>query len=329
MDIANDANAGQGAPLAAKLAAVGVLLALIGLEVVLLRRRGQRYPWRDALISMGVSLGLPVARLLDAAVIGGLYVLAYQHRVFNLPADSAVTWAAAFVWLEFALYWLHRWSHEVRWLWASHVVHHTPTEVILPTAFRLPWTGLLQGNWLPGLIGMAIGFPPTVILGVLGLELGYVFLQHTRFIGKLGPLEWLLNSPTHHRLHHSSEPQHHDCNYGSVLIVFDRLFGSFKRDEREPERYGVYGADAAGSRGVFDAALGEWRRLFLDIWNAPDGLTALRVAISRPGSTVAAQRREAPPSAAELFDVQPLAERLVDAGRAANEMPRGAAHRVA
>jgi len=160
-----------------------------------------------------------------------LFALA-QLAPGQLPIDDWRTWAACFVLVEFAYYWFHRSSHTVRWFWANHAVHHSSNEFVLPSAYRLGWFGPLMGSWLFFAPLVLIGFPPAMVAGLLGANLLYQYLLHTELVGRLGPLEWVLNTPSHHRVHHSREQACLDCNFGGVVIVFDRLFGTFRA---EPE----------------------------------------------------------------------------------------------
>jgi sterol desaturase/sphingolipid hydroxylase (fatty acid hydroxylase superfamily) len=128
----------------------------------------------------------------------------------------------------------------VRWFWATHAVHHSPNELTLAAALRLGWTGKLAGNALFFAPLVWLGFPPGAVGAALALNLLYQFWIHAPWMPRLGPLEWVLNTPTHHKVHHASNPEYLDCNYGGVLIVFDRLFGSFRELRGDvPPRYGL------------------------------------------------------------------------------------------
>jgi sterol desaturase/sphingolipid hydroxylase (fatty acid hydroxylase superfamily) len=183
--------------------------------------------------------------------------------------------------VEFAYYWFHRLSHRVRWLWASHAVHHTPEEMTFLSAIRLGWTNLLSGGWIIYLPLVLIGFDPRLILGLLALDLRYQFFLHTEAIGRLGPLEWILNTPSHHRVHHGRNASYLDKNFGGMVIVFDRLFGTFAAEtDGEPIRYGL--AHPMVSNNPVSLALGEWRRLFSDLSRAPTMAAAARIALRPP-----------------------------------------------
>ena len=138
--------------------------------------------------------------------------------------------------MDFFYYWFHRWSHEVNAGWAAHIVHHQSEEMNLAVALR---QSVFQGalSWVFYLPLALVGFPPAVFLTVSALNTLYQFWIHTRAIGKLGPLEWVLNTPSHHRVHHGRNPKYIDRNHAGSLIVWDRMFGTFQEEEEEP----VYG----------------------------------------------------------------------------------------
>jgi sterol desaturase/sphingolipid hydroxylase (fatty acid hydroxylase superfamily) len=169
----------------------------------------------------------------------------------------------------------------VRWLWASHAVHHTPEEMTFLSALRLSWTNLLSFGWLFYLPLVLIGFDPRLVFTVLAIDLHYQFFLHTEAVGKLGPLEWVLNTPAHHRVHHASNADYLDCNYGGMVIVFDRLFGTLRMERAdEPIRYGL--AHPLNTLRPFAVAFGEWRRLFADLFRARSPRAILRIAFGRP-----------------------------------------------
>ena len=114
-------------------------------------------------------------------------------------------------------------------MWATHAVHHSATKLNFTAAIRLGWTGNISGNFLFFLPLIFIGFHPFAVIGMLGVNLFYQFFIHTELVSRLGPLEWILNTPAHHRVHHASNPACLDKNYGGILIVFDRIFGNLRR----------------------------------------------------------------------------------------------------
>jgi sterol desaturase/sphingolipid hydroxylase (fatty acid hydroxylase superfamily) len=216
---------------------------------------------------------------------GGLaalpFVLLYQYRLFDIPMSTAWAWGALFLATEIAYYWFHRASHRVRWLWATHAVHHSATRFNLSAAVRLGWTGQLTGAFVFFLPLAWIGFPPVAIGAMLSAGLLYQFFLHTAFPVRLGPLEWVLNTPAHHRVHHACNEDCLDKNYGSVLIVFDRLFGTFAAPPpHEPLRFGLKGRTR--SVNPIAIALGEWAHLLRDTRNAKGARAKLRTLLGAP-----------------------------------------------
>jgi sterol desaturase/sphingolipid hydroxylase (fatty acid hydroxylase superfamily) len=214
--------------------------------------------------SIGVALGDLGVRTLTGGLAALPFVLLYRHRLFDIPMTTAWSWIALFLGAELAYYWFHRASHRVRWLWATHAVHHSATHFNLSAAVRIGWTGQLSGVFIFFLPLAWIGFPPLAIGSMLSAGLLYQFFLHTAFPVHLGPLEWILNTPAHHRVHHACNEACLDKNYGSVLIVFDRLFGTFVGPPREePLRFGLKGREVG--HNPFSIALGEWRKLLADV----------------------------------------------------------------
>ncbi|MEU1207415.1 sterol desaturase family protein [Nocardia sp. NPDC005825] len=180
--------------------------------------------------NVGINLGW---KLVVVAAYAGVYLLAPIH----LPTNNPWTWVALFFADDLAYYWYHRTHHTIRVLWASHVVHHSSQFYNLSTALRQPWTPFSSlPYWLPLAL---VGFPPWMILLQQSVNLLYQFFIHTERIGKLWrPLEFVLNTPSHHRVHHGTNDQYLDRNYGGILIVWDRLFRTFE-PEGERVRYGL------------------------------------------------------------------------------------------
>lgn len=245
------------------------------------KRSGRGYD----LGSLGANLGVMVGHSASKVVTGGVVTIA-MFAVFGLaPVQWAMddwrTWTAGFLVLEFFYYWQHRFSHTIRWLWTSHAVHHTPNEFTLPAAFRLGWTSAISGSWVVLLPMALMGFHPVVIAALMAINLRYQYFLHTEAVGKLGPLEWVFNTPSHHRVHHGSNPAYLDTNFGGVLIVFDRLFGTFVEErEDEPVRYGL--TKPVTSNNPFVIAFHEWVNLWHDLKQVRSMHGAWRVLFGRP-----------------------------------------------
>ncbi|MBD3730761.1 MAG: sterol desaturase family protein [Sphingomonadales bacterium] len=244
-------------------------LAMVAGEYLWRTRRAQiGYDWRAALASFGVMVGGALFKPLGAVVIGSAFAGAALVAPWQFPLDSWIAWVAGFFAMEFAYYWFHRFSHTVRWLWTTHAVHHSAAEFTLPAAVRLGWTGALSLGWMLFVPLVLIGFPPVMVAALLGANLLYQFLLHTEAVKRLGALEWVLNTPSHHRAHHSRDEAYLDCNFGGVLIVYDRLFGTFREEPAEGGlRFGL--VHELDSRNPVTIALHEWGRLLRDLRAAP------------------------------------------------------------
>lgn len=175
-----------------------------------------------------------------------VFFLTGAYGIYYVIAENIVTWSLPLNWwtvalallvADFLYYWEHRIAHQVRILWTQHAVHHSSRDFNIVTAVRF---GPLEGIW-PLIIYLPMvfaGFSPELVLFGAIVVLAYQTWLHTELIGKLGPLELVLNTPSHHRVHHGSENKYLDKNYGGILIVWDRLFGSFQVEEETP-RYGL------------------------------------------------------------------------------------------
>ena len=229
-----------------------------------------------ASLAMGiVSLGF--VTLINA----GVYALArgaYAHRLFVID-HALLEWALALVLWDFAYYWHHRFEHEIRLFWASHVAHHSSEKYNLSTALRQPWTPFLSLVLFPPIA--FLGVRPELILMSGGFNLIYQFWVHTEVIRKMPPaFEWLLNTPSHHRVHHGSNPTYLDKNYGGIFIVWDRLFGSFT-EEREPVAYGL--TKNITSYNPLVIASHEYRDIARDVLQARSLGEAWKRVFGRPG----------------------------------------------
>ncbi len=170
-------------------------------------------------------------------VTGYVFVFCYDIAPYKFPADAWWTWVALFFVDDLVYYIFHRVSHESRLFWNFHVVHHSSEQYNLSVAVRQSWfSGIL--HWIFYAPIMLLGFAPWMFALMHGFNLIYQFWIHTKFIKTLGPLEYVLNTPSHHRVHHGVNNPYLDKNYAGVLIIWDRIFGSFIRETEEP-RYGI------------------------------------------------------------------------------------------
>jgi alkylglycerol monooxygenase len=211
---------------------------LIAGELLWARRKGLRvYRLADAIGDLGCGVGQQLVLVMTGLWLLSAYTRLYEHRLLSLPSTWA-QWAVALVGVDFAYYWWHRLSHRVSLLWAVHVVHHQSEDYNLAVALRqaIPSSFTSLPFYLPLAL---VGVPPLVYLAANGIDTLYQFWIHTELVGKLGrPVELALNTPSHHRAHHAVNRPYLDKNYGGILIVWDRLFGTFV-EEREKPIYGL------------------------------------------------------------------------------------------
>ncbi|WP_155299405.1 sterol desaturase family protein [Deinococcus kurensis] len=195
------------------------------------------YEVRDTLTSLSMGVGNVLINLLWKGVVVTIYAALYSLTPLRLPQDAWWVWALLFLADDYAYYWYHRVSHEVRLFWASHVVHHSSQHYNLSTALRQTWVPMTA---LPfWLLLPLLGFAPWMVLLAQAWNLLYQFFVHTERVGRLpAPIEYVLNTPSHHRAHHGSNDVYLDRNYGGILIVWDRLHRTFQ-PETEPVRYGL------------------------------------------------------------------------------------------
>jgi len=206
-------------------------------ESVLTRRKQLLgYERRDTAASLAMGIGNVLIDLLWKGTALAGFELLRRHALFEIGTGVAA-WVLLLFVEDFLYYWNHRFHHESRFLWAAHVNHHSSQHYNLSTALRQSWTTpftFLLFYWpLP-----LLGFDPAMALAAHSVNRLYQFWIHTEAIRTLGPLEWVFNTPSHHRVHHGKNVRYLDANYGGILIVWDRLFGSFVQ-ETEPVRYGL------------------------------------------------------------------------------------------
>jgi sterol desaturase/sphingolipid hydroxylase (fatty acid hydroxylase superfamily) len=251
--------------------ATPIFVLTVFLEIVLARLRVLKanYETRDTATSLLMGLGSSLAGALTAGVVFAATVWTYQHRLFTIPMGAIWAWAAIFLLEDLTYYWFHRLSHERRFWWASHVNHHTSQHYNLSTALRQTWTGGVAGTWLLWLPLAFLGFPPAMIAIQKGVSLVYQYWIHTEAIRRLPRwFEAVFNTPSHHRVHHARNPIYLDRNYAGILIVWDRMFGTFQPElDGEACRYGV--VKNLATFNIVRVAFHEWIGIAQDIVRAP------------------------------------------------------------
>jgi sterol desaturase/sphingolipid hydroxylase (fatty acid hydroxylase superfamily) len=213
------------------------LAALIAAEMIWSWKKDKKvYQLRETFANMAILAGFQLSKLLFAgyqlSILGWFTDLTPLH----LP-NNAWTFAASFILADFCYYWFHRISHHWQPLWAFHLIHHSSMQMNLTTAYRLNWFGAIVSPLF--FIPLALlGFSPTFIVASYALNLLYQFFLHTEAVGKLGPLEGFIDTPSAHRVHHGSNPLYIDKNFGGVLIIWDKIFRTYQ-PETEKVRYGI------------------------------------------------------------------------------------------
>lgn len=230
------------------------------------RRKNGIYELKDTATSLLMG---SISLITDAAYAGvhlAIVLLVYEARVF----DIGWSWWAmilCFFAVDFAYYWGHRLNHEHRLWWASHVIHHSSQHFNGSTALRQSWTGLLNIGFFLRLPIVFIGFHPAMVIFFIVITAAYQLWVHTEMVRRIGPFEWILNTASHHRVHHASNPCYLDSNHGGFLIIWDRMFGTFvaERDD-EPCEYGI--VSNVGTFNLFRVALHEWAAIARDVASA-------------------------------------------------------------
>lgn len=257
-----------------------VFFILISIEAIIdYRQKKQLYATKDffASISMGFGSLFVGGTMKFLALL--VYTFLYQFRLFDLGSEWWV-WVLIFFADDFTFYWHHRLSHEVRVLWAAHVNHHSSVRMNLGTALRQSWAEQLYKYvwwlWLP-----LVGFAPIMIIVMQTISLVYQFFQHTELIRKLPkPIEWIFNTPSHHRVHHGSNIKYLDQNHAGILIIWDRLFNTFQEEE-EQVKYGI--TVNIDSYNPFKIASHEYISLFKDVNRAKSLGDKLKYLFMPPG----------------------------------------------
>jgi sterol desaturase/sphingolipid hydroxylase (fatty acid hydroxylase superfamily) len=265
--------------------ALPVVIAIAAIEAaVLIFVWKRRYNWRASLASLADALTRQyvMRSVVQFSVAGPAIYWAMRHSIDAVPLEPWLAFFVLFFGQEFAYYWFHRCSHRIRWLWATHAVHHSPNELNFSAAYRIGVTGWLSGSGLFYVPLIWLGFSPQAVFGTLALNLLYQFWLHTDWIPKLGPLEYVLNTPSHHRVHHAANLAYLDANYGGILIIFDRMFGTLTVERADlPCRYGLVKPLLSNNPLIVD--FHEWAALGRDLLRARSLHDALGYLFGPPG----------------------------------------------
>ena len=229
-----------------------------------IRHNKQLVDGRESWLNFMLGAGYQTTELLFAGLIAfPLYAFAYQHRLLDVDLNVFTAIALWFL-VDFCYYGFHRTSHRVRWFWAAHVTHHSSERMNFSTAMRQNATNIFNGGWLFYVPLAFLGFNPVWIGVCYALSLVYQYLIHTTLVGKLHPaVEYIFNTPSHHRVHHGRNPEYIDQNYAGVFIIWDRLFGTFVEEkDDQPVEYGI-------TRPVYSNSLVvNWCHEYVDMFRA-------------------------------------------------------------
>lgn len=252
-----------------------LFILALGLEYLVMRRRQAtaHFQLKDILTNFSLGASYQAMELVYFALfIGAAWAFAEQFRLFHIEMTWA-SWIALMLAQEFFYYWMHRASHRIRWFWCAHVVHHSSEHMNFSTAMRQSLTLSLNFSklfWLPLIV---IGFDAKAVMLAYAINLAYQYFIHTESVGKLHPLiELVFNTPSHHRAHHGRNARYIDRNFGGILIIWDRLFGTFV-EEKEAVDYGI--PRQIRSHNLLYINLHEWADMFRDV--ARRGPLALRL----------------------------------------------------
>ena len=259
-----------------------LIMLAIFIEPYFYKRQFKKsYPWRDSATSLGVGVGHQLTGIVNRLLIQGVMAsFIWNYRIYTMPE---VWWIypALFFGLEFCYYWYHRASHEVFLLWATHSTHHSPNEMTLSAAYRLGWMPFLSFTWVFFLPLVFIGFSPIAVFTMLSINLMYQFWLHTKLIDKLGILEGVMNTPSAHRVHHASNPQYLDKNYGGILMIFDRFFNTYAKEEEGVQI--IYGLTHPNySKNPVKVVFHVWRELIVKVSQKNGLREKLRLIFSPP-----------------------------------------------
>ncbi|WP_338876804.1 sterol desaturase family protein [Spirosoma sp. SC4-14] len=259
----------------------GFVILLVAEVIVTAIQQKDYYNAKDTASSLSMGIGNVIIGIVGKVIVFGAYSLVYQVRLFTIDMTQWWAWVLLFFADDFSYYWFHRISHSSRYFWASHVVHHSSMKYNLGTALRQTWTGNLSGAfifwvWLP-----LVGFSPVAVMTMQAISLLYQFWIHTELINKFpAPIEYIFNTPSHHRVHHGSDLDYLDKNHAGVLIIWDRMFGTFEPERNRPT-YGL--TKNIDSHNPVRIAFHEWADIGRDLSKAGSFRNAVGYLFGPPG----------------------------------------------
>jgi sterol desaturase/sphingolipid hydroxylase (fatty acid hydroxylase superfamily) len=260
------------------------VLTIVAEALVIQTRRGG-YSWTNTGVSTMVAIGHLVTQAVAHGLIFGIIATAvYQVRLTTIPIswDNWPSLIALFLLADLAFYVEHRCSHGIRLMWASHSVHHSTEQMVTSAAFRLSWTPILSGVFLFYLPIVWIGYDPVWVFGMASASLTYQFFVHTELVKRIDWLDWVINTPSAHRVHHASNPEYIDKNFGGVLMIWDHLFGTYQPELPHINiRYGLTHPRSSPGN-PFVIAYEELWRMLKEMFSAPTWRERLRSVLGPP-----------------------------------------------
>lgn len=261
--------------------AIPFFIVTVILEIILtIKIKLDEYEFKDAGTSILMGLGNVFIGLFTKGIVLGVFLFLYQYRFFTIPF-AWWSWLILLFAEDLCYYWFHRISHESRLFWASHVVHHSSQKYNLSTALRQTWSGSFYSFvfWIPLLL---IGFHPIMVMTQMAISLIYQYWIHTELIKKMPNwFEAIFNTPSHHRVHHATNPQYLDRNHAGIFIIWDKLFGTFEPEVEKP----VYGlVKNIETYNPIKIAFLEWVNMFRDFsFSKTSFLNKVKYLIKPPG----------------------------------------------
>lgn len=245
-----------------------------------------KYETKDAITSLAMGTGSVVSGIITGSLIFAIAGFVYEYRIWDIQLSWANgLWLVPIIFVldDLAYYWFHRTAHRVRWFWASHVNHHSSQHYNLTTALRQTWTGVFALGFMFRMPLLWIGFPPALVFFLGGINLIYQYWIHTEAIDKMPRwFEYIMNTPSHHRVHHATNARYLDRNYAGVFVVWDRIFGTFEAEtDEEKIEYGI--VKNLQTHNIFWVAFHEWVGIARDVWTAPTWRDKINYCIREPG----------------------------------------------
>ncbi|MFL2733489.1 MAG: sterol desaturase family protein [Gammaproteobacteria bacterium] len=260
-----------------------IVLAMIIVEILISNwQQKNYYKTQDTLCTIGLLAGNIIVAFSIKGLILALHFYLYQYKILELSGMLPLWlfWILTFVVIDLVFYIYHRMSHRIRFLWAIHLSHHSSEEMNFAVSFRQAWFGPISK--IPFFMALPLlGFDPTIIAAAGVMSTLWGIVGHTQIVGRLGFVEWIFNTPSHHRVHHGANKQYIDKNYGNLLIIWDRMFGTFE-PEKEKVKFGL-----VNNVNTFDPTkitFMAWSSMIEDINNKQSLSEVLRIIFGPPNT---------------------------------------------